>query len=140
MSGGASLTGEVIDKFAEVFGADIHEGYGLSETPSHRPRSASEHRLVEGRHRRGRWVVLRGHNVFAGYLGNLDATAAVIIDGWFRSGDLGTEDAAVVAISLQVVQCAAAFWGRRLQPPCNGCLSTVARPVSAAESLMDPRC
>ena len=32
VSGGASLPVAVIDKFAEVFGADIYEGYGLSET------------------------------------------------------------------------------------------------------------
>ena len=29
VSGGASLPVAVIDKFAEVFGADIYEGYGL---------------------------------------------------------------------------------------------------------------
>jgi long-chain acyl-CoA synthetase len=38
-------------------------------------------------------VVLRGHNVFAGYLNNPEATAAVLIDGWFRTGDLGVMDA-----------------------------------------------
>ncbi len=32
VSGGASLPVAVIDKFAEVFSADIYEGYGLSET------------------------------------------------------------------------------------------------------------
>ena len=31
-SGGASLSVAVIDRFAEVFGADIYEAYGLSET------------------------------------------------------------------------------------------------------------
>jgi long-chain acyl-CoA synthetase len=37
-------------------------------------------------------VVIRGHNVFTGYLNNPEATAAAIVDGWFRSGDLGTKD------------------------------------------------
>ena len=32
VSGGASLPVAIIDQFAEVFGADIYEGYGLSET------------------------------------------------------------------------------------------------------------
>jgi long-chain acyl-CoA synthetase len=38
-------------------------------------------------------VVIRGHDVFKGYLNNPEATAAVMVDGWFRSGDLGTQDA-----------------------------------------------
>jgi acyl-[acyl-carrier-protein]-phospholipid O-acyltransferase/long-chain-fatty-acid--[acyl-carrier-protein] ligase len=36
------------------------------------------------------WV--RGANVFAGYLGRPEQTAAVIRDGWFRTGDLGRFD------------------------------------------------
>ena len=35
---------------------------------------------------------MRGHNIFAGYLNNPVATAAVLVDGWFRTGDLGTVD------------------------------------------------
>jgi len=37
-------------------------------------------------------IVVRGHNVFKGYLNKPDATAAAIVDGWFRTGDLGTKD------------------------------------------------
>jgi long-chain acyl-CoA synthetase len=37
-------------------------------------------------------IVIRGHNVFAGYHERPDATAAAIVDAWFRSGDLGTKD------------------------------------------------
>ena len=37
-------------------------------------------------------IVIRGHNVFAGYLDDPDATAAAIVDGWFRSGDIGRRD------------------------------------------------
>ena len=36
--------------------------------------------------------VIRGHNVMAGYLNRPEATAAAIVDGWFRSGDLGVHD------------------------------------------------
>ncbi|WP_111767773.1 long-chain-fatty-acid--CoA ligase [Nakamurella deserti] len=117
ISGGASLPVAVIDRFAEVFGADIYEGYGLSETSP----VATFNQQVFGRKAgsvgRGVWgveaaiaapdvegriellgvgeigeVVIRGHNVFAGYLGNPEATARVLVDGWFRSGDLGTVD------------------------------------------------
>jgi long-chain acyl-CoA synthetase len=37
-------------------------------------------------------VVIRGHNIMKGYHNNPEATAAAIVDGWFRSGDLGTID------------------------------------------------
>ncbi|WP_461712423.1 AMP-binding enzyme, partial [Streptomyces sp. DSM 41013] len=37
-------------------------------------------------------IVIRGHNVMAGYLNRPEATAEAIVDGWFRSGDLGVKD------------------------------------------------
>ena len=38
-------------------------------------------------------IVVRGHALFKGYLGNPEASAAAVVDGWFRTGDLGTKDA-----------------------------------------------
>ena len=118
VSGGASLPVAVIDAFKRVFGADIYEGYGLSETSP----VATFNQAVFGRKPgtvgRPIWgtdaeiadpavedriellpqgevgeVVLRGHNIFAGYLNNPEATRAVLVDGWFRTGDLGVKDA-----------------------------------------------
>jgi long-chain acyl-CoA synthetase len=118
VSGGASLPVAVIDAFKRVFGADIYEGYGLSETSP----VATFNQAVFGRKPgtvgRPIWgtdaeiadpaieeriqllpqgevgeVVLRGHNIFAGYLNNPAATRAVLVDGWFRTGDLGSKDA-----------------------------------------------
>jgi long-chain acyl-CoA synthetase len=37
-------------------------------------------------------IVIRGHNVFAGYLDDPAATAEAVVDGWFRTGDIGTRD------------------------------------------------
>jgi len=117
VSGGASLPVAVMDKFAEVFEADIYEGYGLSETSP----VATFNQPVFGRKPgtvgRAIWgvqaeiaaadvegkiemvatgelgeVIIRGHNIFSRYLGDPEATAAVMVDGWFRTGDLGTKD------------------------------------------------
>jgi long-chain acyl-CoA synthetase len=117
VSGGAALPLAVLEKVKEVFGADILEGYGLSETSP----VASFNQPAFGR-KPGTvgcpiWgveveiaepavderielmptgelgeIVIRGHNVMKGYLNRPDATAAAIVDGWFRSGDLGTKD------------------------------------------------
>ncbi|MDQ1629122.1 MAG: long-chain acyl-CoA synthetase [Actinomycetota bacterium] len=117
-SGGASLPATVIEAFRDVFGVDIYEGYGLSETAP----VATFNQRVYGR-RAGTvgcaiWgvdvevarpeieeaiellpvgelgeIVIRGHNVMSRYHNRPEATAAAIVDGWFRSGDLGTKDA-----------------------------------------------
>jgi long-chain acyl-CoA synthetase len=38
-------------------------------------------------------IAIKGHNIMKGYYNRPDATAEVIDDGWFRSGDLGRRDA-----------------------------------------------
>ena len=119
VSGGASLPMAVMDRWRETFGSEIYEGYGLSETS---PVATFNHESIgrkPGTVGTPIWgvdvaiakaevegaielvtepgeigeVVIRGHNVFTGYLNNPDATNAAIVDGWFRSGDLGTKDA-----------------------------------------------
>jgi long-chain acyl-CoA synthetase len=117
LSGGAALPIPVLERFKEVFGVDILEGYGLTETS---PVVAFNQRgfpTKPGTVGRPIWgvevaitdpnledriqplpidslgeVVVRGHCVFAGYLNNPEATAAAFTDGWFRTGDLGTLD------------------------------------------------
>ncbi|HEY8298583.1 MAG TPA: long-chain fatty acid--CoA ligase [Candidatus Baltobacteraceae bacterium] len=117
-SGGSALPLAILERFEAEFGAPIYEGYGLSETSP----VASFNQQAFGR-KAGTvgcaiWgvdlriadaeienriefvatgeigeVVIRGHNVFKGYLNRPEATAAVMVEGWFRSGDLGTQDA-----------------------------------------------
>ncbi len=118
LSGGAALPVPVLEKFAEVFGTQVLEGYGLTETSpvatfnqvGFEPRPGTVGKAVWGVEvevakaevegviellptgELGELVV-RGHNVFKGYLNKPDATQAAIVDGWFRTGDLGTKDA-----------------------------------------------
>ena len=113
VSGGASLPVEVLRGFEEAFGAILLEGYGLSETSpvasfNHpdRPRKPGSigqpidgvaFRLVDDE-----WndvaqdaigeIAIKGHNVMKGYLGKPEATAQVMRDGWFRTGDLARRD------------------------------------------------
>ncbi|PWU51401.1 long-chain-fatty-acid--CoA ligase [Micromonospora globispora] len=113
VSGGAALPVELLRRFEEKFGCIILEGYGLSETSpvasfNHpdRPRKAGtigtpiegvemDVWTVEGKPAPTGEVgeiVIRGHNVMKGYWRRPDATAEAILDGWFRTGDLGTRD------------------------------------------------
>jgi long-chain acyl-CoA synthetase len=117
ISGGSALRVAVLEQFEATFGAEIHEGYGLTETSpaatitpvSVKPRpgtvgtplwgvdveiAASEidDRIEFMPTGEVGEVVIRGHLLMKGYLNNPDATAAVIVDGWFRTGDLGTKD------------------------------------------------
>ncbi len=117
VSGGASLPVAVLERFESAFSTTVYEGYGLSETsPSasvNQPwfgtragtvghpiwgvevEVADETRpdaiVLRPRGTRGE-IVIRGHNVFAGYLDDPEATAAAVVDGWFRTGDIGTID------------------------------------------------
>ena len=114
VSGGSSLPVEIIKAVQERFGVTILEGYGLSETspvatfsdPGSDPRPGSigipiwgvEVKLIDPE-----WnsidnpdeigeIAIRGHNIMLGYYGRPEATAEVIRDGWFRTGDLARRD------------------------------------------------
>jgi long-chain acyl-CoA synthetase len=117
ISGGAPLPMAVLERFQTVFDAPIHEGYGLTETspvatfnhvgrPPHpgtigTPVWGVDVEIADGsiadaivllpRGEIGE-LVIRGHNLMNGYLDRPEDTAAAIVDGWFRTGDLGTKD------------------------------------------------
>ncbi|MFN8191755.1 MAG: long-chain fatty acid--CoA ligase [Nocardioidaceae bacterium] len=114
VSGGASLPVEIIKEVQARLGVQILEGYGLSETspvatfsdPDQAPRPGSigvpiwgvECKLIDPE-----WntvsevgeigeIAIRGHNIMKGYLNRPEATAEVMKDGWFRTGDLARKD------------------------------------------------
>ena len=110
--GAAPMPAELIGRFEDRYGLPIVEGYGLSEctcaatiNPLHGARKpgtvglplpGNEVALLDesgriGREGRGE-VVVRGPNVMRGYLNRPTETAAAIVDGWLRTGDVGAFD------------------------------------------------
>ena len=104
---------EVMKAFEREFDCMILEGYGLSETspvasfnhPDRDRKPGSIGTPIEGVEMKAvdddgnevaqgevGEIVIRGHNVMKGYWGRADATAEVIKDGWFASGDMATVD------------------------------------------------
>ncbi len=100
---------------AGSFHVDIYEGYGLSETSpvatfnqKDRPAKPGSigypiwgvdvklidddwNTVEDGPDAVGE-IAIRGHNIMKGYYNRPDATAEVMKDGWFRSGDLARRD------------------------------------------------
>lgn len=101
VSGGAPL-GSRLAHFFRGAGVSVFEGYGLTETTGgvcanteDAQRIGSVGRPVPGASVRvddDGEVWIAGDAVFAGYWHNPGATAASLVDGWFRTGDLGDLD------------------------------------------------
>jgi long-chain acyl-CoA synthetase len=114
VSGGSALPMEILKQFETKFGVQILEGYGLSETspvatfsdPDRDPRPGSigvpiwgvwmklvdpDWKTIEGADEVGE-IAIRGHNIMKGYFNRPEATAEVLRDGWFRTGDLARRD------------------------------------------------
>ena len=102
VSGSAPLPVAVAEFFYGV-GLRIIEGYGLTETapiltvnPPAAPRAGTVGKAVAGVELRiaaDGEILARGPNVMSGYFNKPEATADVISDGWFHTGDIGTIDA-----------------------------------------------
>lgn len=114
LSGGAPLPVEVYREFTELSGANMPEGYGLSETspgavsiPSEGPREGSIGIPISGTvvsirslddpniemplGERGE-LCIKGPQVMLGYWNKPEATAEVMVGDFFRTGDVGYMD------------------------------------------------
>ncbi|MBZ5611121.1 MAG: AMP-binding protein [Acidobacteriia bacterium] len=110
-SSAAAMPATVADRIEELFHAPLLQGYGLTEAlgvtadsirgPRKRGSSGrpfcDEVAVVDDRGRtlppgQPGEIVVRGPTVFAGYIGNSEATRQAFRDGWFRTRDIGHFD------------------------------------------------
>jgi long-chain acyl-CoA synthetase len=102
ISGGAPLGLELAEWFASV-GIVILEGYGLTETsPVIAVNTPAEHKLgtvgkpvpnIEVKIAEDGEILVRGPSVFKSYWNQPQETKDAFVDGWFKTGDIGTLDA-----------------------------------------------
>ncbi|MFI9547047.1 AMP-dependent synthetase/ligase [Streptomyces sp. NPDC052016] len=101
ISGGSPLD-RTLNLFFYAAGIIVYEGYGLTETtaaatlvPPLKPRPGTVGQPVPGTAVRiadDGEILVKGGVVFGAYWNNPAATDAVLTDGWFATGDLGSLD------------------------------------------------
>ena len=101
VSGGAPLGKELVAWYASM-GIRIHEGYGLTETsPVIAINSPRAHKMgtvgrplpnVEVQIAHDLEILVRGPSVFRAYWNRPEETRDAFVDGWFKTGDIGSLD------------------------------------------------
>lgn len=99
--GGAPLSAEML-KYFHSFGLNVKLGYGLTETTATASLFGytqfefnSAGKAIKGTKLKigdDNEILIKGPGVMQGYYKKPEETAAVFIDGWFRSGDAGEID------------------------------------------------
>ena len=112
-TGGAPLAPDLQERFTQLTGVPVIQGYGLTETsptthtnPLDRikigsigtPLSLTEHRIVDPATREDLpvgeigelWV--KGPQIMEGYFNDPRSTAGTLVNGWLRTGDLARQD------------------------------------------------
>lgn len=106
VSGGAALD-PAVAMGLEALGITVYQGYGITETspvisaerPDRRrpgtvgpPLPGVEVRIVNANEEGVGEIWAKGPNIMLGYFNNPAATAEVLVDGWYHTGDLGHVD------------------------------------------------
>jgi long-chain acyl-CoA synthetase len=101
VSGGAPLGKELAAWYASM-GIRIHEGYGLTETsPVIAINNPGAHKMgtvgrplpnVEVQIAHDLEILVRGPSVFSAYWNRPEETRNAFVDGWFKTGDIGSLD------------------------------------------------
>lgn len=106
ISGGAALDPTIAEGLTKL-GLTIYQGYGITETspiisaeqPGQKrlgtvglPLHGVEMRIASPDGEQVGEILVKGHNVMQGYYKNPQATMEAIVDGWYRTGDLGRID------------------------------------------------
>ncbi len=125
LAGGAKLTPQ-IGHFFRGLGVTVMQGYGLTETTAAHMGTPSTDQVMGtvGHPIAGGEVALaddgevltRGVNLFAGYWNAPEATAAVMHDGWFATGDLGEVKDGCLTITGRKKEILVLSSGKNIQP------------------------
>jgi long-chain acyl-CoA synthetase len=113
VSGGIAIPLELLERYKQQLGLSINEGYGITEASPvvswnridrppkfgtvGYPLACCEVKVVDDKGEElpagqiGEMLV-RGLNLFSGYLDKEECTREALADGWFRTGDLGYLD------------------------------------------------
>jgi long-chain acyl-CoA synthetase len=124
-SGAAPISPDLL-KWFNALGCPILEGYGTTETSGYASNvPVSDYKLgfvgkaiplTEIKLSAENEILIKGPNIFKGYLNLPDKTAEVIIDGWYHTGDVGKIENGYVKILDRLKDIIITAGGKNITP------------------------